>query len=139
MFKHLLMLNVVISLMYRHLSSSRNALMKRCKIRHYKSFSKVNKNTFRVKAPYMNMEDPIKMNPKRLFRGYPKLSKKSTNTFWGLKLREICIVKIDQFWKCAWSQHWSKWFFFPNGPMFSCLKLVPKIDHDPWAYPPIIL
>ena len=59
------------------------------------SFSKVNKNTYWVKASYINMEDPIKMIPKGLFIVHPKISKKSKNTFLGLKLRKICIVKVD--------------------------------------------
>ena len=60
-------------------------------------FQKVNKNTLWVKASYMNMEDPIVMKPKGLFKGYPKLSKKFKNTLLGLKLREICIAKVGKF------------------------------------------
>ena len=71
--------------------------MERYEFRHYRSFQKVNKNTFWVKAPYMSMEDPIEMKPKGLFRGHPELSKKFKNTLIGLKLRYICIAKVDQF------------------------------------------
>ena len=42
------------------------------------------------------MQDPIEMRPKGLFRGHPKLSKKSKNTLLGLKLREMCIAKDDK-------------------------------------------
>ena len=47
------------------------------------------------------MEDPTEMKPKRLFRGHPKLSKKSKNTLLGLKLRKICMAKVDQFYENA--------------------------------------
>ena len=70
--------------------------MKRYKFRHYRSFQKVNKNTFWVKASYMNMKYPIEMKLKGLFRGKPKISKKSKNTLLGSKMREICIAKVDQ-------------------------------------------
>ena len=76
-------------------SSSRNASIKRYKFIYYRLFQKVNKNTFWVKAPYMNMEYPIEMKPKGLFRGHPKLSNKSKNTLIGLKFREMCIAKVD--------------------------------------------
>ena len=49
----------------------------------------------------MNMEDPIEMKPKGLFRGHPNLSKNSKNTLIGLKLRKICIAKVDQFYENA--------------------------------------
>ena len=71
--------------------------MKRYEFRQYRSFQKVHKNTFWVKAPYMNMEDPIEMKPKRLLKGHPNISKNSNNTLLGLKMREICIAKVDQF------------------------------------------
>ena len=122
-----------------HPTSSKYALIKRYEFLYYRSFWKVNKNTFWVKASYMNMEDPIEMKLKGLFRGHPKLSKKSKNTSLGLKFREICIVKVDQFLEMCMKSTLIKMSFFPNGPMFSCLKLVPKMAQDPWAYPPIIL
>ena len=101
-----------------HLPSSKYALTKRYEFWHYRSFWKVNKNTFWVKASYMNMEDPIEMKPKGLFRGHPKLSKKSKNTLLGSKLRELCIVKVGNFWKIVKSQHWSNLHFFQRGPCF---------------------
>ena len=60
-------------------------------------FEKSTKNTFLVKAYYMNMEEPIEMKQKRLFRGHLKISKKSKNTLLGLKLREIKIAQVGQF------------------------------------------
>ena len=69
-----------------HLPGSEYALTKKYEFGHYRSFCKVNKNTFWVKASYMNMEDSIDMIPKGLLRGHHKLSKKSKNTSLGLKL-----------------------------------------------------
>ena len=43
------------------------------------------------------MEDPVEMKQNGFFRGHPKLSKKSKNTLLRLKMREICIAKVDQF------------------------------------------
>ena len=71
--------------------------MKRYEFRHYRSFQKVNKNTFWVKASYINTEDPIEVKPKGLFKGHRKISKKSKNTLLGSKLRETCIVKVGHF------------------------------------------
>ena len=105
--------------------------MRRYKFIHYRSFSKVNKNTFWVKATYMSMEDPIEMKPKILFRRHLKLYKKSQNTSLGLKLEEICIVKVGHFWKIVKSQMCSKVYFLSNGPSFSWLYLVCDMVHDP--------
>ena len=93
--------------------------MERYEFIHYRSFQKVNKNTFWVKAPYMNMEDPTEMKQKGLFRGHPKLSKKSNNTLIGLKLREICIVKVGQFLKKIHEANIDQtWIFFQMGLSF---------------------
>ena len=100
------------------LPSSKYALTRRYEFGHYRSFWKVNKNTFWVKASYMNMEDSIEMKPKWLFRGHPNISKKSKNTLLGSKLRELCIVKVGNFWKIVKSQHWSNLYFFQRGPCF---------------------
>ena len=78
----------------------------------------------------MNMVDPIEMKPKRLFIGHPKLSKKSKNTLIGLKLREICIVQVGQFFKKCMKQILTIHGFFPNGPIFSNLKLIPNMVLD---------
>ena len=77
------------------------------------------------------MEDPMKMKPKGLFIGHPKLYKKSKNTLIGLNLREICIVKVGQFLKKMHEANIDQtWIFFPNGPIFSSLKLIPNMVHD---------
>ena len=85
------------------------------------------------------MENPIEMKPKVLFRGHPKLYKKSNKTSLGLKLEEICIVKVDHFWKIAKSQMCSKVHFLSNGPSISGLYLVRDMVHDPNQQPYIIL
>ena len=79
----------------------------------------------------MNMEDPIEMKPKQLFIGHPKISKKSKNTLLGLKMREICIAKVDQFLEMCMKSILTKMDFSPNGPMFLYLKRVPNMAHDP--------
>ena len=112
------------------LPSSKYALTRRYEFGHYRSFWKVNKNTFWVKASYMNMEDSIEMIPKWLLRVHLKLSKKSNNTFKESKLRELCIVKVGQFLKKCMKQILIKLGFFPNGPIFSSLKLIPNMVHD---------
>ena len=121
-----------------HLPSSEYALTKRYEFWHYKSFWKVNKNTFWVKASYMNMEDSIEIRPKFLLRGHPNISKKSKNTSLGLKLEEICILKVDHFWKIAKSQMCSKMHFLPKGPSILGLYLVKDMVHDPWTTPCLI-
>ena len=40
----------------------------------------------------MNMEDSIELRLKGLFRGHPKIYKKSKNTLLGLKLRDVCVI-----------------------------------------------
>ena len=112
-------------------SSPKYALTKIYEFPHYRSFWKVDKNTFWVKASYMNMEDPIEMKPKGLFRWHPNLYKKSKNTFLVLKLEEICLVKVDHFCKIAKSQMCSKVHFLSNGPSISWLYLVCDMVHDP--------
>ena len=99
-------------------TSSKYALIKRYEFLHYRSFWNVNKNTFWVKASYMNMEESIEMRPKGLLIGHPKISIKSKNTPLGSKLRELCIVKFGNFWKIVKSQHWSNFHFFQRGPCF---------------------
>ena len=121
-----------------HPSSSKYALIKRYEFPYYRSFWKVNKNTFWVKASYMNMEDPIEMIPKGLLRGHPKISKKSKNTYLGLKLEEIFFVKVDHICKIAKSQMCSKIHFLLNGPNFLCLHLTHNMVHDPNIHPHIV-
>ena len=125
-------------IIHLHPSSSKYALTKIYEFPHYRSFWKVNKNTFWDKASYMNMEDSIEMWPNGLLRGYPKLYKKSKNTSLGLKLEEICLVKVDPFCKIAKSQICSKMHFLLNGPNFLCLHLTYNLDHDQNIHPHII-
>ena len=101
-------------------------------------FQKVNKNTFWVKASYINMEDPIEMRPKGLFRGHPKFSKTSKNTSLGLKLDEICLVKFDHFCKIANKSNVLKNAFLPKGPRILGLYLVKDMVHDPRKQPYLI-
>ena len=63
------------------LPSSKYALTRSYEFGHYRSFWKVNKNTFFVKASFMSMEYQIEMRPKGLLIGHLKISKKSKNTF----------------------------------------------------------
>ena len=120
------------------LPSSEYALTRRYEFGHYRSFWKVNKNTFWVKASYMNMEDSIDMIPKGFLRGHPKLSKKSKNTSLGSKLRELCIGQVDHFCKIAKSQMCSNLYFLLNGPNFLCLHFNYNVVHDSNTYPHII-
>ena len=78
------------------------------------------------------------MRLKGLFRGHPKISKKSKNTSLGLKLEELCIVKVDHFWKIAKSQMCSKMYFLPKGPSILGLYLVKDMVHDPNQHPYLI-
>ena len=121
-----------------HPPSSKYALIKRYEFLHYRSFWKVNKNTFWVKASYMNMEYSTEMRPKGLLRWHPKLSKKSKNTSLGLKLEDICLIKVDHFCKISKSQICSKIHFLLNGPNFLCLHLTHYMVHDPITYPHVI-
>ena len=59
-----------------HLPISKYALTKGYEFGHYRSFLKVNKNTFFAKAYNMSMEYQNAMIPKWLVRGHLKLSKK---------------------------------------------------------------
>lgn len=69
---------------------------------------KVNKNAFWVKASYMNMEGPIEMKQKGLFRGHPKISKKSKNPPLRVK------IKGDM--------HCQSWLFLEICPKSTMLK-----------------
>ena len=116
-----------------HTPSPRNALTKRYEFWHYRSFVKVNKNTFWVKASYMNVEDSIDMRPKGFLRVHLKLSKKSKNTVLGSKLMEICIVKVGYFWKFSQSQQCPKSIFLQMGQTFYAwiLFLIWSKTHKP--------
>ena len=101
-----------------HLPSSKYALTRSYEFGHYRSFWKVNKNTFFVKASYMSMEYQTEIRQKGLIRWYLKLSKKSKNTSKESKLRKLCIGEIDLFCKIVKSQLCPKLQFLTKGPTF---------------------
>ena len=80
-----------------HTQRSNYALTISYEFWHYRSFWKVNKNTFFVKASYMRMEYQIEIRTKGLIRGHLKISKKSKNTSKESKLRKLCIGEVDLF------------------------------------------
>ena len=121
-----------------HTPSPKNALTRSYEFGHYRSFWQVNKNTFWVKASYMNMENSIEMIPKGLFSGYHKISKKSKNTSLGSKWRELCIGQVDHFCKIAKSQMCSNLHFFLNGPNFLCLHLNYDVVRESNVHSPIM-
>ena len=100
-----------------HTPRSRNALTKSYKFGHYRSFLKVNKNTFFSKAYNLSMEYQNEMRPKGLVIGHLKISKKSKNTSKESKLRKLCIVEVGLFCKIAKSQLSPKLQILSNGPI----------------------
>ena len=100
-----------------HTPRSRNALTKSYKFGHYRSFLKVNKNTFFAKAYNLSMEYQNEMIPKGLVRGHLKISKTSKNTSKSSKLKKLCIVEFEHFCKIAKSQLSPKLQILPNGPI----------------------
>ena len=121
------------------LPSSKYALTRSYEFGHYRSFWKVNKNTFFVKASYMRMECQIEMRPKGFLIGHLKLSKKSNNTFKESKLRKLCIGEVDPFCKIVKSQLCLKLQFLPNGPNLLHLFWVGSMVHEPYPFPLIII
>ena len=113
-----------------HLPSSKYSITKSYEFGHYRSFWKVNKNTFFVKASYMSMEYQIEMIPKGLIIGHLNISKKSKNTSKESKLRKLCIGEVDLFCKIAKSQLSLKLQFLPNGPNLFHLFWVGNIAHE---------
>ena len=100
-----------------HTPRSRNALTKSYKFGHYRSFFKVNKNTFFSKAYNLIMEDQNEIILKYLIRGHLKVSKKSYNTSKSSKLKKLCIVEVGHFSKIAKSQLSPKLQILSNGPI----------------------
>ena len=100
-----------------HTPKSENALTRSYKFGHYRSFLKVNKNTFFSKAYNLSMEHRNAMIPKRLIRGHIKVSKKSKNTSKSSKLKKLCIVEVGHFCKIAKSQLSPKLQILSNGPI----------------------
>ena len=101
-----------------HTPISRNALSRSYKFGHYRSFLKVNKNTFFAKAYNLSMEYQNELRPKGLVREHLKVSKKSKNTSKSSKLKKLCIVEVGHFSKIAKSQLSSKLQFLTKGPTF---------------------
>ena len=103
-----------------HLHTPRleNSLTRSYKFGHYRSFLKVNKNTFFSKAYNFSMEYQNEMIPKGLVIGHLKVSKKSKKTSKSSKLKKLCIVEVGHFSKIAKSQLSSKLQFLTKGPTF---------------------
>ena len=101
-----------------HTPRSINTLTRSYKFGHYRSFLKVNKNTFFAKAYNLSMERQNEVRPKGWIRGHLKGSKKSKNTSKSSKLKKLCIVEIGHFSKIAKSQLSSKLQFLTKGPTF---------------------
>ena len=118
------------STIHLHLPSSKYALTRSYEFGHYRSFLKVNNNTFFVKASYMSMEYIIEMRPKWLIIGHLEISKKSKNTSKESKLRKFCISEVDPFCKIAKSQLCLKHQILPNGPNLFHLFWVGNIVHE---------
>ena len=119
------------STIHIHLPSSKYALTRSYEFGHYRSFWKVNKNTFFVKASYMNMEYQIEMRPKGLLIRHLNISKKSKNTFKESKLRKLWIGEVGPFCKIVKSQLCLKLQFLPNGPNLLHLFWVGSMVHKP--------
>ena len=100
-----------------HIQRSKHALTRSYKFGHYRSFLKVNKNTFFSKAYNVRMEYQNKMRLKGLIRGYLKFSRKSKNISKSSKLKKLCIVEVGLFCKIAKSQLSPKLQILPNGPI----------------------
>ena len=100
-----------------HIPRSENALTRSYKFGHYRSFLKVNKNTFISKAYNLSMEYQNDMRPKGLVIGHLNLSKKSKNTSKSSKLKKLCIVEVGHFCKITKSQLSPKLQILSNGPI----------------------
>ena len=101
-----------------HTPRSRNALTKSYKFGHYRSFLKVNKNTFFAKAYNLRMEYKNEMILTGLVIGHLNLSKKSNNTSKSSKLKKLCIGEVGHFCKIAKSQLSPKLQILSNGSTF---------------------
>src|ERR1051325_10213889 len=78
---------------------------------------KVNKKSTICFEDILNMETPIEMKQKRLFRGLFELSKKSKNTQKCGKLSKIHYSEVGDFWIIAQKDILVKMQNFPNGPV----------------------
>ena len=75
----------------------KNASFGRYGSKHYRSFSKVNKNSTFCFEDILGMVTPIEMKPKRLFRGLLELSKKFKNSQKCGKLSKIHHSEVGHF------------------------------------------
>ena len=109
---------MTLSTIHIHLPRSINALTRSSKFGQYRSFLKVNKNTFFTKAYNLIKEYQNEMRQKGLLIRNLKLSKKSKNTLKESKLMKLCIGEVDPFCKIAKSQLCLKLQFLLNRPNF---------------------
>ena len=80
-----------------HTPRSKNALTRSYEFGYYRSFLKVNQNTFFSKAYNLSMEYQNDIRTKGLVRGHLKISKKSKNTSKSSKFKKLCIVEVGHF------------------------------------------
>ena len=108
-----------------HTPISINALTRSYKFGHYRSFLKVNKNTFFAKAYNFSMEYKNEMRPKGLVRVHLKLSKKSKNTSKSSKLKKFTLLKLGIFAKLPKVNYPQNFKFCQMGPfLFTWFGLV---------------
>ena len=102
-----------------HTPRSRNSLTRSYEFGHYRSFLKVNKNTFFAKAYNLIMEHQNEMRPKGFVIRHLKVSKKSKSTSKSSKLKKLCIVEVGLFFvklpKVNYPQNFK---FCQMGPFF---------------------
>ena len=101
-----------------------NALTKNYKFGHYRSFFKVNKNTFFSIAYNLSMEHQNEMKPKGLIRGHLKVSKKFKNTSKSSKLKKLCIVEVEHFFQICQKSTILKTPIFDKRAHFFSLDLI---------------
>ena len=88
----LILKRIEIYKIHLQLPSSKYALTRRDEFGHYRSFWKVNKNTFFVKASYMNMEHQNDIRPKGLVRGCRGL--KNSDKFM-LRVKKALVTSVE--------------------------------------------
>ena len=113
----LILKRIKFTTVHLHTPRSRNPLTRSYKFGHYRSFLKVNKETFFSKANNLSMEYQNEMGPKGLVRGHLSLSKKFKTTSKSSKLKKLCIVEVGHFCKIAKSQLSPKLQILSNGPI----------------------
>ena len=114
---NLLLNRMQFSTIQLHTPRSKNAFTRSYEFGHYRSFLKVNKNTFFSQAYNSSMEYQNAIILKGLVRGHLKISKKSNNTSKSSKLKKLCIVEVGHFCKIAKSQLSPKLQILSNEPI----------------------